>query len=303
MSCRDPTPLSRISQYLDWSGDHPLDIFVLRRYDPSLHDLTENACMRSIVKLLLAHVRRWRTIVVKCLLASSLPRPHNELIGCADILVRLNLDSLVDDLPPVPGSLAPVRGMLYSPVLEYLSMHGAHFRASYVAPHAQLRLPMPPILGRVRLTGYSARQPPFPLVDLLRCLVACTQLANLVLASLHVDCSRRDAPLVDTQAGWGPNVEFVDMAGDAISEYGRLLSYPYVEAMTLTGCSRPSAPADALLPESTFLLLGDLPDGETVLHYLACVHSCKHLWLTDCAGLRPDVLRAFGRPAGDDVWM
>lgn len=100
---RDPTPISRIEQYLAWSGDHPLDIFVLRRYDPSVHDPAENAHMHSIFELLSPQMRRWRVVVVKCLNASSLPRPRFELVGHADQLTRLNLDSIIDDLPPEPS--------------------------------------------------------------------------------------------------------------------------------------------------------------------------------------------------------
>lgn len=76
---RNPTPLSHLRQYLAWSKMHAVDIFVYRRYDPSLHDPTEKARMRAICELLIPHIKRIRVLSVHCVHSNSLPRPHFDL--------------------------------------------------------------------------------------------------------------------------------------------------------------------------------------------------------------------------------
>lgn len=53
---RNPTSLERIHEYLLWSRDKPLHIFILRRYDPSLEDPTEKAHVKAVLELLLPHL-------------------------------------------------------------------------------------------------------------------------------------------------------------------------------------------------------------------------------------------------------
>ncbi|KAH9924523.1 uncharacterized protein B0H18DRAFT_424703 [Fomitopsis serialis] len=95
----DPTPLSRIRQYLCWSRNQPLEVYVMRRYDPSgsMEDQTERARVKAVVELLLPHVRRWRVLCMKLLHSRSLPLPRIDLVGHAEKLVRLRLDHTVDD--------------------------------------------------------------------------------------------------------------------------------------------------------------------------------------------------------------
>ncbi|KAH9917344.1 uncharacterized protein B0H18DRAFT_1035035, partial [Fomitopsis serialis] len=95
---RDPTPLSRIYQYLSWSQDRPLDIYVLRRFDPSVQDPNEKARINAIFELLLPHMKRWRILHMQLLRSSSLPLPRVDLLGRADKLVRLVLRFIFDDL-------------------------------------------------------------------------------------------------------------------------------------------------------------------------------------------------------------
>ena len=120
------------------------------------------------------------------------PAPRANLVGRAGKLTRLSLESLLDELPP---GLPPATGSLHTPALDHLSMSGAHFRASYVAPPAQHR--MPPALRTLRLTDYSTAQPAFPLAERLRSLATCKRLGKLVLTNLHLNLtppSRCTAP-------------------------------------------------------------------------------------------------------------
>ena len=306
---RNPTPLLRVRQYLAWSRDHPLNILVLRRYDPSLHDPAEGARVRAIFALLLPHIGRWQSLTVKCLYARSLPRPRVDLVGRAGRLKRLILDSLLDDLPP---GLPPATESLDAPLLDYLSMSGAHFRASYIAPLAQR--PMPPSLRMLCLTDYSASQPAFPLIELLRSLVTCPKLSKLILAHLHLELTPDAAPLRGAIAReWHASIIFADMPGAALAEYVRLLDRPYVESMKIVRCTPAPPTVRAPLADSYYLTLEELPDAHTVLHYLSRdsgFFACKHLSLSRCAGLSPGVLRALARPRADgeseteaETWM
>lgn len=296
---RDPTPLSQLREYLAWSGDYPLDIFVLRRYDPSIHDPTENARMQAIFALLSPHMRRWRVLSVKCLYASSLPRPRFELVGHADQLYRLNLDSLVDDLPPELSPPPSPAGDLDCPQLQRLSINGAAFRAAYIAPRANLPLP-PQALTRIQLTDYSAHQPSFPLADLLRCLASCSMLRIIILTNLHLECDARSPPLDYFQLAV-PEVVFADMSGNAVAEHSRLLGETIVQCVTLARCTTSDTREHWQLVRSQYLTLEEL-DADTVSYYLRRAPgspSCETLSLTRC-GLRPDVLRVLGRPLVPD---
>ncbi|KAH9833384.1 uncharacterized protein C8Q71DRAFT_773107 [Rhodofomes roseus] len=223
---RDSTPISRIRQYLFWSRKQPLEIYVLRRYDPAIADQTEKERVAAILELLLPHVQRWKVLCLKLLYASSLPRPRFELLGCADHLVRLNLDFIIDDTVGSTMTTAPVPGVFKTPMVHELSMHGRHFLESYMGPYPSYVVP--PKLARLALTNY-ARAPRnnsrtvefFSLLSLVESLVARPDLRLLHLENLELDCVCYVWPgrLTPTQHRWDVNVNFVDMCGDVIADF------------------------------------------------------------------------------------
>lgn len=252
----------------------------------------EYICIRTIILLLLAPVRRWRILAVKSLLASSLPRPHLDLIGSADRLVWLSLGCIIDDCPLLP--IGPARISLHTPALQSLTMTGAHFRASYVAPLSQL----PPTLDEVILIDYSMHLSPFPFSDLLRCLLT-TPLERLVLVNLHLKHPPDDA--LPESPYLASSVEFVDMDGDIVSKYDRLNAY--VEDMSIKRCARPTIDLMALPddPYRNCLKLEDLPDAEALLYHLAFALG-PVLWLANFAWLTRDILLALNPPLdGEDM--
>ncbi|KAH9916049.1 uncharacterized protein B0H18DRAFT_914471, partial [Fomitopsis serialis] len=254
---RDPTPLPRICQYLAWSRDRPLEIYFLRRFDPSIEDSTEKAQEKAVIEVLLPHIKRCTTLCMKLLYSSSLPIPRFDLVGRAEQLQTLVLDFMIDDLVDSVGIVSPRVGDFDTPVLENLSMGEVHFRESYVNHFPQST--MPSKLVTLAITDYDARNAIFPLVDLLKCVVHCPGLCNLKLDNLHLDCSYA-GPAIPPPNGrvliWQPDVDFIDMGDDVIAEYGRLLYYPLVDAMSYTRCSTP--PPGAALSEASYITLKEI---------------------------------------------
>lgn len=297
---RNPTPLARVRQYLAWSRSRPIDVYVLRRYDPALYDGGEKARMCEIFGLLVPHMHRWRVLCVKCLHASSLPCPRAELVGRADNLVQLCLDFMLDDLDsPAPA----LTGDFHAPALTRLSMGGAHFRAAYATPYPHL--PLPPRLSRLSITDYHSPHAPFPLPSLLAPLTSCTHLAQLQLASLELASSPTAPPPAQAQRRWPANaVAFVDMAGPAIAAFHRLLGYPHIDALAYTRCSAP--PAAQPVSPSFSVALAEIASPAAVLRLLSAAQndrgagSCCLASLADCAGLTPAVLRALAEPRAED---
>ncbi|KAH9924077.1 uncharacterized protein B0H18DRAFT_955652 [Fomitopsis serialis] len=299
---RDPTPLSRIRQYLTWSRDRPLEIFILRRFDPSLEDLTEKAQVKAVIEVLLPHIKRWTILCMKLLYSSSLPVPRIDLVGRAEKLNALVLDFMVDDLAGSTGIVSPPVGDFDTLMLKTLSMGGVHFREAYVNHFPQAT--MPPKLETLAITDYDARNAIFPLVDLLQCLVHCPDLCNLELDNLHLDCSYA-GPAIPPPNGvmltWQANVDFVDMDGDVIAEYGRLLRYPLVDAISYTRCSTPTPPNTAF-SEACYITLQEINTATALFSLFAPFPGgfrYDEATFTDCAGLTTDVLRRLAETVPD----
>ncbi|KAH9924548.1 uncharacterized protein B0H18DRAFT_1011670 [Fomitopsis serialis] len=265
---RDSTPLSRIYQYLTWSRNQLLDIFIMRRFDPSVDDRMEKAQVQAIVGLLLPHVGRWRTLCARVLHASSLPIPRIDLVGHAGNLVKLHLDFLVDDAVANTTAASLIAYHFDTPVLESLAMGGS---------------PMPPTLQAAR-----------------------TDFDNL---QLHSSGYAGPAFL---PRGWDVEISFIDMCGDVIEAYTRLLDYPYVESVAYSRCTFPPRNISELGPvgASYIVSLDEIADPTALFYFLTTVAgsvSCTQAYIDDCDGLQANVLRQLGAPVPteheDEGWL
>ncbi|KAH9924536.1 uncharacterized protein B0H18DRAFT_1211793 [Fomitopsis serialis] len=291
----DPTPLTRIRQYLAWSRDQPLHIYIMRRFDPSMQDPTEKAQIRVILDLLLPHVKRWKVLSIRLLHSSSLPLPCADLVGYAEELVQLNLDFIIGDavVRATPDPLST--GTFDTPALEELSMGGVHFHEAYVEPLR--RSLIPPKLRFLTLT------------DSHHALVACPSVGLVHFMDLQLDVSYTGPPLPRAYY-WGADVSFTGMSGDAVAEFNRLLDYPYLESLSYTRCSMPirgassSSPSLGTVSESYYLTITGIADPATMLYFLT---PCSEVWIHDSDGLQPAVLQALAQPTttehGEDVWV
>ncbi|TFY51602.1 hypothetical protein EVJ58_g10481 [Rhodofomes roseus] len=162
---------------------------------------------------------------------------------------------------------------------------------------------MPPILSYVIVSDYGSQYTPFPLVDLLRCLVSCKGLQHVEFANLHLDCSYNGPPLVQHGITWDAEVvDFLGMRGDVIAHYNRLLGYPYVEAVSYTRCSME---VPCMLGNSYYTRLTEIATSRALFSFLAAGRgpfSCRDVTLTNCDGLRPEVLHMLGLTT-DGVWL
>ncbi|EPS95798.1 hypothetical protein FOMPIDRAFT_114204 [Fomitopsis schrenkii] len=290
---RNPTPISRVRQYLAWSGTHPLDVFVFRRYDPSVHDPSEKAHIRAIVELLIPHIKRIRVLYVHCIYSSSLPRPCVDLLGQADILRTLMLESLIDDLV-VDTDASPPANDLDTPVLQQLSIKGVHFWESF------LRRPslMTELLS-ITITDYGMHNFAFPVIE----LAAWTNYRNLwkiTFDNLHLDYTTYDGLQLRDCFG-DPDIHFINMSGNVIAEYAWLLDYPCVNSMTFTACTAPTGfHAKSGLLRARRLSLGHFTDEDALRAYLTYDVDAPlytSLYITDCTALTPPLLRELAGPA------
>ncbi|KAH9833416.1 uncharacterized protein C8Q71DRAFT_773269 [Rhodofomes roseus] len=305
---RDPTPLSRVSEYLRWSRAKPLQIYVLRRFDPSMEDKAEKAHVAAVIKLLLPHVKRWAGLSMQVLHSSSLPRPHFDLVGHAEELTNLKLDFVVDDAAALPAGTSSPAGEFDVPRLETLSMGGVHFRESYVIPFSQLL--MPPRLRSVTLRGYTSPQVPFALADLLNALQACKSLRHVYLHNLQLDISVPQF-FYPCWPKWDADPYFSEMSGDVIEEYYRILQYPASEQAHFRGCSGPvrEHPAAVLTERGAYdVSFIDFASPTVLLHYLTYRGtSARVLAILEGSGLDADVLRALAKPTSsggeDPKWL
>ncbi|TFY53291.1 hypothetical protein EVJ58_g9530 [Rhodofomes roseus] len=289
------TPLPDICDYLAWSRDRLLDIYVLSDMHSSA---TEKAQVDAIMELLVPHMQRWQALYMNVLHSSSLPRPRIDLVGHADNLIELEQLFSVDD-SVVAEAADSVIGEFHTPQLDVLRTSGLHFRESYVKPFP--RYPMPASLGEIKILGYGDHHPAFPLVDLLTCLVSCEELNDIELADLALDLSYTGPPVPRPNQLWGPHCSFVDLPGDAIAEYDRLLDYSFTEMMSYTRCSLEN-PVE--LCDSYWIDLNEIESPISLKNFLAPVPSSEVLSFTDCDGLLPMLLLILANPwRVGELWL
>ncbi|KAH9833415.1 uncharacterized protein C8Q71DRAFT_181680 [Rhodofomes roseus] len=298
---RDPTPLSRIREYVKWSRERLLHIYVIRWFDPSTEDRMEKAQVKVITELLLPHMNRWAVLSMKLLHASSLPCPRFDLVGHAENLVQLDLDFIVDDVVSRPTTALSPSGEFDTPKLEKLSMGGVHFRESYVVPFPQL--PTPPQLHSVALTGYASPRVPFAPVDLMKALLPCHKLRSVHLENLQLDIGESDQSsllwlneFIDTHFG--------DMSGDVVEECERLLCYPSSEQASYIHCSMPTRAPPAVEFEhgASYVDFIDIASPTTLVHYLTHKGTSAHVvTIKHCSGLQAEVLHALAKPTTMDL--
>ncbi|KAH9922914.1 uncharacterized protein B0H18DRAFT_497192 [Fomitopsis serialis] len=301
---KEPTPLSTIRDYLAWSQDGLLDIYILSKTNsPDERDPTEKTQVKAVMETLAPHMNRWKNLYVELLQSSSLPLPRIDIVGSAIKLVKLELHYAIDDSVASTEAASPVIGEFHTPVLDELSMGGLQFRESYVKPFPQYE--MPPELCYASIVGYDdSHHPPFPMIDLLACLTSCKKLHRVELANLRLDCSYTGPPIVPTVNDWDADVDFVDMPGDIIAEYNRLLDYPYVDSVSYTRCTMETP---APLGESYNLTMDGIASPTALLSFLVAVrghYSCSVASFTNCDGLRSDILLMLAMPPPHaNVWL
>lgn len=284
-----PTSSTQIREYLAWSRDRPIDIYILEK--PGVSDAARvKAQVIAVMQELAPQLQRWRVLHIELVHFSSLPRPRFDFGGYADMLEKFTLEFSVDDSTlrqAPPTSLREFR----TPKLRELAISGLHFRESYVQPLPYL--PLPPAVRDLSISKYDARLPPFPMFDLLTCLAKFPSLRRLDLTDLHLDCAYAGPSVYDldparSRLDWYADVHFTDMHGDAIREFQRLLNYPYVERVSYTRCSLPEP---CRVGRSYYLEMDDIADPTSVLIMLAGNPDVRTATLRNCDGLRPDVLR------------
>ncbi|KZT69152.1 hypothetical protein DAEQUDRAFT_757148 [Daedalea quercina L-15889] len=289
---RDPTPLSRIHEYFTYSRDHPLDMYILRRYDPLMEDPTENAQVKAVMDMLL---------------------PHMSVGGHAGQLETLKLNFLVDDLISATEIAMPPVGTFGTPVLHSLFMGDVHFREAYVKPFPVLTIPHK--LRYLSITDYNARNPRFSLFNLLACITSRGSMGSLQLAHLHLDCSYTGWPLPALMHNpiWDDtSVDFVGMSGAAIAEYGRLILRPFVGFLTYARCPTAAPLAiGASLVRANHLRLDEIDDPAALTSFLTSVPGGAWfggVTISYCDGLRTELLHALAEPTPDEfavagVWL
>ena len=310
---RDSTPLSRVREYLAWSHNDLLDIYVLRKYDPSVYDSTEKAQVTAIVELLLPHLRRCKLVYVNTLHPGSLPMQRIDLFGRAHKLTGLHLHSILDTSPlaDLAESSRPY-GQFVTPVLSSLSMSGAHFRDSYVKPFPQLKPPQE--LEFLAIIDYNSSYGPFAVRELLSCIVSCKKISTAHFENLQLDGSFSGPPLPegDSLIWWDPDLVWVDMSGEVIAEHSRLLSFPSADCVTYRRCT--SIPSYSTPPRAAQIVFEEIHNPDVLLSYLApgpdIVPIAIHL--ERCHGLSPAAFRSLATPfsntGGDfdedtEIWL
>ncbi|TFY58686.1 hypothetical protein EVJ58_g6271 [Rhodofomes roseus] len=298
----EPTPLSHIRDHLAWSREHLLDICVLsgRPLGAPYSSAMEKAQVDATMELLVPHMQRWKTLCMNVLYSTSLPLPRIDLVGRADNLVELE-QLFFDNSAVADAADSSVIREFHTPRLDVLIMSGLHFRESYVKPFP--RHAMPTWLNEVKILGYGAHHPAFPVVDLLRCLVSCEVLDDVELADLALDLSYTGPPVLPPASSWTPCVCLVGLPGNIIAEYHRLLDYPFAETISYTRCTmeRP-----ARLCEWHSLDLNEINSPPSLLSFLLLGQnrfSGNEVSFTDCDGLVPAVLSFIARPLlGGALW-
>lgn len=299
---KNPTPLSRVREYLEWSRDHPIYVYILQKPEASADsDLMAtkaevDAQMRAVMETLAPHMARWSLLHIDLHHSSSLPRPRIDLVGHAEKLKTLELTFAVDDST---DDAPPTREEFLTPALKWLSMGGMHFRQSYVEPFPSMS--MPTLLRDICISDYGSHHPSFPLVDFLRCLVTCKKLCHVELSGLELDCSYAGPP-IDLHVAWS-DADFKDMNGDVIAELDRLLHYPYMETRSYTRCEMDKIRE---VGGSYYIHLDEITGTTALLSLLGAIHngfSCNEAILTNCDGLRGSGLLMLSGPMpGTDFW-
>ena len=295
----DPTPLLRVREYLAWSCNRPLNIYVLRRSRSSGEDIDEGNRVGRVVQLILPHIGRWRSLRMETLYSKSLPIPRIDLVGCAPHLTELALSSTVDD-DLLVDTVLPLTGDFETPKLELLAMHGCVFRHAYVQPFP--RLQPPPKLITLSLSHHHQPHRPLTVVDLLLCLARCTRLRAVDFRDLELDCIGDIDPIPrDIAAPLSLGVDcygFTDMSGAVIAECSRLLSELQPEYFTLKRCTDP-VPYGARLPLASALSIEEVQDSAVLLSLLVALPGTPHdkTELVACDGLTSSVLRDIAKPA------
>ena len=304
---RNPTPLSRIREYLSWSADRPLHVYVLRRYDPLLQDDSEKARVAEIFQLLLPHMERWRLLYIRCLRSSSLPCPRVELCGSAPSLRRLSLTFFIDDLVYELDAAPPADASFDTPTLRTMSLSGVHFRRAYVDHLPEDHLSFH--LKDLSLVGYDAQNPPFILADILRYISPCSFFGTLKLDALELAPSKlHPAEHINFFSG---NLDFVSMNGDVIAELVALTGEDAVVCVTYTDCTPPSHPETGprrLIAGAEKLAFYGFASADALMWFLMATGghiSCKELYFQDCDGLTAEVFRALAntRREPDSAWI
>ena len=315
---KDATPLRRVREYLAWSHDYPLDIYVLQNADAS-KDVASDPALTVRVKaqvdaafeLLNQHMKRWRILRIELVNSTTIPRPRVELIGRGDMLKKMELLFDVDDQVADVTGESPALAELHVPELVELVIGGLHFHELYVMPLDDF--PMPPVLSSIRIFNYDARHPPFPIHDLLSCLVSCDldTLQDVELDNLHLDCSDFADPVIpdDSELEWNAEAQFTDMSADAIAEYHRLLVYPLTECVGYTRCS--TADHYAPLSDCNNITLSEVNDPMAILGLLVprpddYQNSTQLASFYNCAGLSAEVFSTLALPAqitGRREWL
>ena len=294
----NPTPLLKIRRHLACSRDRPIDIFLLRRFDPRMEDSTEKAQVKDALRILLPHMKRWRSFIASLLHSSSLPCPRFELTGSADLLQVLHLDFVSDDSVALGRARSKVERPFETPALKRLSMGGLHFHEVYAKRFPQTALPAG--LAELTIREYGTRHPRFPLVQLLRCILPCAELKQLTLANLELFCDYSDdlSLVSKTMRPWSADLHFFDMNMKVIYEVNWLLYFPDLECVSYTRCFAPEP--EPVAPSASVVYMESIADSTIIWQVVreAGIHRCalSELYISNCDGLTDDVLHALGKP-------
>ncbi|KAF8902799.1 hypothetical protein CPB84DRAFT_833995 [Gymnopilus junonius] len=92
------TSLEKTRQYLTWSRDLPIDIFILREWENKDYDkVTERELVRSFISFLRPYMRRCRSLHLEVKFNSCLPPLYKIVPNHAPLLKALDIHCAVDD--------------------------------------------------------------------------------------------------------------------------------------------------------------------------------------------------------------
>ncbi|KAF8870732.1 hypothetical protein BD779DRAFT_1578862 [Infundibulicybe gibba] len=122
----DPTPLSDIREFLEWSRDLILDLTVInRRLDSPDASSSEYMRVRAVIDLVGPHFYRCRSITFQVRNSSSLPRLGNDFGDPCPVLDTLTLSCIRDDGKSLPRAPSPG---FSCPSLKHLTVDGRNFK-------------------------------------------------------------------------------------------------------------------------------------------------------------------------------
>ncbi|KAH7924390.1 hypothetical protein BV22DRAFT_1066935 [Leucogyrophana mollusca] len=248
-----PTPLSLVKSYLEWSRDLPLHIFVTRRRtDQDEDDPHEKARVEAVMPLVLPHLHRLTGLCINVMRRSSLPSLREEFSGDAPNLKILKLSCEFDDDVDI-FDFEDVDWEWYfsAPMLKRITLDGCNFRDVCTGDSRWHNLNQC-VLEELVISHYTpaALDKALCLNDIFETIDSITQSpTSLVLKDLIIQLDEHAVIDFDFDTGL-ESMTLESLQGNAI---GRILAAGFAPDVTITRC-----PPDCIRLGSTTCSLQDI---------------------------------------------